>query len=120
MKVVCDVHIPFKLISFLRSKNIEAAHVNNILNSFYTSDKAIADYADKNNLVVITKDIDFRNSYFIQRSLQRVIRICLGNIPTAGLIMIFEKHLDFLIELYQTTPQFYIEISSSHSVMPAT
>ena len=96
MKVLCDVHISFKLVTFFRSRNIEATHVNTILDSFYSADKAIAAYADHYNMIVITKDVDFRNSYFIKKTPQRLIRICLGNINTTDLIIIFEQQLNFL------------------------
>ena len=68
MKVICDVHIPFRLVSFLKQAGIVAEHENNLPDGFYTTDKAIPDYADKNKLLVISKNIDFRNSYFIKRS----------------------------------------------------
>ena len=117
MKVLCDVHISFKLISFFRRKNIEAIHVNTILDSFFSSDKAIATYADQNKLIVITKDIDFRNSYFIRKSPQRLIRICLGNINTTDLITIFEQQLNFLEKAYQSHTFFYIEINSNNTLI---
>jgi len=70
MKILCDVPISFKLFTFLRSRKIEATHVNTILNSFYSADKAIAAYADHYDMIVITKDVDFRNSYFIKKTPQ--------------------------------------------------
>jgi len=82
MKVLCDVHITFKLISFFKNNGIETEYVNNKLNSFFTTGKTISEY---------------------------VIRICLGNIPTAALIIIFESKLEFLKKLYQSTPKFYLE-----------
>ncbi|WP_158267428.1 DUF5615 family PIN-like protein [Adhaeribacter arboris] len=54
MKVSYAVHIPLRLVSFLNKQGISAEHVNHLPDSFYTTDKVIADYADKNQLVVIT------------------------------------------------------------------
>ena len=113
MKVLCDVHIPIKLVYFLRNNKVEAEHVINILSGFYTSDRDIANYADENNFIVITKDVDFRNGFFIKKSPQKLIRVCLGNIPTADLITIFQNQLRNLNKIYLTTPQFYIEINSN-------
>ncbi len=31
MKVLCDVHIAFKIIKFFEAKRVETVHVNNIL-----------------------------------------------------------------------------------------
>lgn len=117
MKVLCDVHIPMKLVTFLKSRGVEAQHVNYILNSFHTSDEDIAAYADENELIVITKDIDFRNAYFLKKSPQRLIRICLGNIATTELIYIFEDNLRFLKKTYAATSTFYVEISRGNTLI---
>ncbi|MDX5347204.1 MAG: DUF5615 family PIN-like protein, partial [Hymenobacteraceae bacterium] len=99
------------------SKGVEAIHVNNILDSYFTTDKAIAEYANQNQLIVITKDIDFRNSYFLKKSPKRLIRICLGNIATKELISIFEKHLELFRKTYSSNAEFYIEISSENTLI---
>lgn len=106
-----------KLITFLKSNGVEAQHVNHILNSFHTSDKDIAAYADENKLIVITKDIDFRNSFFLNKSPQRLIRICLGNIATTELISVFEHNLAFLKKTYAATSAFYVEISRDNTLI---
>lgn len=37
-KVLCDVHIAFKVVRFFKEKGYEAIHVNDILDSYYTKD----------------------------------------------------------------------------------
>ncbi|RDV16912.1 hypothetical protein DXT99_02065 [Pontibacter diazotrophicus] len=106
-----------KLVSFFQNKDVEAQHVNNILNSFHTSDKDIAAYADENKLIVITKDVDFRNAYFLKKSPQRLIRTCLGNIATTELISIFENNLTFLKKTYAATAEFYVENSRDNTLV---
>ncbi|MCJ8167397.1 DUF5615 family PIN-like protein [Pontibacter sp. E15-1] len=117
MKVLCDVHIPLRLVKFLQLHGVEAYHVNNILDSFYTSDGAVATYADKHQLIEITKDVDFRNAYFLSKSPQRLIRVCLGNMATKELNAIFEKYLELLKKSYHTTARFYIEISRENALV---
>ena len=77
MKVLLDVHLPFRLLSFLKSNGINAMHVNDLPDSFYSTDKAIANYADVNGFTVVTKDIDFRNSFFLHKKPKKLIRVCL-------------------------------------------
>ena len=38
MKVLCDVHIAKKVVRFFQSRDIEAIHVNDILDSWYSKD----------------------------------------------------------------------------------
>lgn len=45
MRVLCDVHIPYRLVNFLRERGVDATHVNRILNKWYTRDSEIARYA---------------------------------------------------------------------------
>ncbi len=41
MRVLCDVHIPYRLVSQLRELGIDATHVNRVLEGSRTKDSAI-------------------------------------------------------------------------------
>lgn len=75
-----------KWSTILSDAGFQTIHVNQILDSWNTKDKDICEYADKNDLIVITKDYDFRDSYFINGSPKKLIKINLGNISTIELI----------------------------------
>jgi len=68
MKVLCDVHIALKVVRFFQNNNVEASHANDLPDSFYSSDRDICKFADRNDCVVITKDSDFLNSYLMQQT----------------------------------------------------
>jgi predicted nuclease of predicted toxin-antitoxin system len=107
-----DVHLPISLSKFLDSQpGCTAVHVNQILQKWYTKDAEICKYADDNLLVVITKDQDFKNSHFINKTPKKVIRIALGNISNADLIMLFDKYLPFILPL-TLKERIYIEVSA--------
>lgn len=93
MKALCDVHISYKVVRFLNDRGVLAQHVNNLPDKWYTKDNAVCEYADANDLVVITKDDDFRNTHFIQGTPKRLVRITLGNISNAELLKILDEHL---------------------------
>lgn len=101
MKVLCDVHIALKVVRFFQKNNVEATHVNGLPNSFYSSDKDICKFADQNDHVVLTKDSDFLDSYLVQQTPFKLIKVNLGNISTPELIAILERHLDFLIAYFE-------------------
>jgi len=113
IKILCDVHIAFKIAKFFEDKGHEAVHVNNILDSFKTKDSAISDYANLHGLTVLTKDVDFKNSHFVQGKPSRLLRIALGNIPTKRLIEILESNLEAIIEHFQWDKCF-IEIGDGY------
>ncbi len=109
MNFLCDVHISYKLVNYLNRKGHNAIHVNQILDKWLTADDAIGAYADANELVVISKDSDFRDSHFVLKTPRKVIRICLGNVSNQRLIALFEEHLDKL-ENELKAEAVYIEI----------
>lgn len=86
MKFHCDVHISYKVVNHLSDAGFETIHVNQILDRWNTKDRDICKFADSNDLIVITKDYDFRNSFFVDGSPKKLIKINLGNISTIELI----------------------------------
>lgn len=61
MNFLCDVHITRKLSKQLAEMG-HIVHVNDILNKWNTRDVEITEYVDNNDLILITKDQDFRNT----------------------------------------------------------
>ena len=112
-KVLCDVHIAFKVAKFFEERGYEAIHVNNIMEGSQTKDSAISDYANLHGLTVLTKDMDFKNSHFIQGKPNRLLRITLGNIPTKRLIEILDANLNTIIEHFQSEKCF-VEIGDGY------
>ena len=100
-RVLCDVHIAYKVVRFFEEKGYESTHVNDILDGFYTKDRNISLYANENGLTVVTKDADFKNSHLLEGSPKRLLKINLGNIPTPRLIEILEANLDKIVEHFQ-------------------
>jgi predicted nuclease of predicted toxin-antitoxin system len=109
MKIICDVHISFKVTNFLNQEGFEAVHVNHILDGDVTKDQKIADYADKNEYAILTKDMDFQHSHFIKSSPKKLIKINLGNISTKILIEILASQIETIKEIF-VKQQFLIEI----------
>jgi predicted nuclease of predicted toxin-antitoxin system len=112
MKFLCDVHISYKLVKHLRLLGFEVIHVNEILDKWITSDSKICNFADQNDLVVITKDSDFRNSFYIKKSPKKLIKINLGNISNQELIQIFSANLQHF-RVLNNNEMFIVEIDKS-------
>lgn len=110
MRVLCDVHLPYRLVARLRELGIEATHVNRILEGSRTTDTAISAYVDANEMLLISKDGDFRDKHFIQGTPARILRITLGNLPNTELIAIVEQRWPDIAALYSQGP-FYAELS---------
>ena len=110
MRFLCDVHISYKIVSHLKSLGFEVIHINEILDKWYTKDHKICDYADRNDLTVVTKDSDFRDSFFIKNTPKKLIKINLGNISNDKLIKIFSENIE-KIQQFGTKASFLLEIN---------
>jgi len=116
MKFLCDVHISYKIVKYLRSLEFEAIHVNEVLDKWHTKDGDISTYADENDLIVLTKDTDFRNSFLISNTPKKLVKVNLGNLSTSILIDVISENLQaiqklnssggFMIELDQGSTTF--------------
>ncbi|MPR32660.1 DUF5615 family PIN-like protein [Salmonirosea aquatica] len=102
MKALCDVHIAFKVVYFLQKNGIETKHVNELPNGCFTADPEICDFADQGDYVMITKDADFLDSFLLQKSPRKLLKINLGNITTSRLIAILEENIDYLKSFFET------------------
>lgn len=111
MKVLCDVHLPYRLVNWLRQRGVDATHVNRILDGSVTQDAAVAAFADTNGMILVTKDSDFRDSHFLTGTPSRLIRVTLGNLSNDALLALFEQHWSALAEVLAATPC-YIELGS--------
>ena len=110
MRVLCDVHIPYGLVSRLREMGINATHVNRILNGSETTDSAIAAFVDANDMLLITKDGDFRDSHFLTGTPARLLRVTLGNLSNTELTTLVEAHWPIIAEVAEEA-RCYLELS---------
>jgi len=119
MRIICDVHIAYKIKHFFESKGIETFHVNELPDSWYTSDKDITDFADKNNLIVVSKDVDFQSSHLLKQLPKQLLRIALGNLSTRETIQLLESYLPVLENAFKN-PICFVEIGKDycHVVSP--
>jgi predicted nuclease of predicted toxin-antitoxin system len=105
-------------VKHLRTLGYVVIHVNEILNNWFTADSMISKFADDNDLIVITKDSDFRNSFYINNTPRKLIKINLGNISNELLIQIITDNLEhfnklndnqlFIIEVDKNSIQFNV------------
>lgn len=114
MKFLCDVHISYKLKDHLIEHGHEAIHVNHILDKWLTKDEDICTYADEFNLIVISKDADFRNSHLVRRTPRKLVKINLGNLSNSKLIEVFHSQLNLIGQLNKRS-RFLIEMDLESS-----
>jgi predicted nuclease of predicted toxin-antitoxin system len=118
MRVLCDVHIPYRLVSRLRQLGIDATHVNRILDGSETKDTDISAFVDANDMLLITKDGDFRASHLLTGRPARVVRLTLGNLSNSQLVAAVESSWSEIADCCRSGPC-YLELSRRGCVLIA-
>lgn len=58
----------------------------------------IAELADGEGRVVVTKDRDFRDGYLLAGSPRRLLAVATGNITNTALLALFQANLDTIVD----------------------
>jgi predicted nuclease of predicted toxin-antitoxin system len=112
MKFLCDVRISIKLAKHINNQGFECIHINTILDKWFTSDSTIAKFSDLNDLILITKDFDFKSSFLVHKTPKKLIKINLGNISNTQLIEMFNQFITEIETINNNHNQYMIEIDS--------
>ncbi|MBK5214947.1 MAG: DUF5615 family PIN-like protein [Flavobacteriaceae bacterium] len=115
MEFLCDVHISIKIAKSIEDLGYKCEHVNRILKKWNTTDEEIINYVGKNNLILITKDQDFRNSFLLNSTPNKLIKIDLGNISNEDFLKIITNLLPMIYNVNRENKKFMIEVSKSTS-----
>lgn len=97
MKFLVDAQLPARLARFLSSAGHDALHTAELPCRGRTTDMRIAELADEQGRVVVTKDRDFRDGHLLTTSPQRLLVVTTGNITNTALLSLFEAHLDAIV-----------------------
>ena len=111
MKFLCDVHISYKIATAIQQAGYTAEHVNDLPDRWHTPDQAIAAYANQHDLILLTKDKDFRNSFLLNRRPKKLIKINLGNVANQRLSALIVGNLPQLDTLSAEASSFMVEVT---------
>ena len=98
MRFLVDAQLPRRLAVFLDGAGHEALHTLDLPDRNTTSDRRIAELADQEDRVVVTKDRDFRDSHLLRGSPRRLLIITAGNLVNPVLLSLVDRHLDALLD----------------------
>lgn len=112
MKFLIDAHLPHRLVFLLRAAGHEAIHPLDMPKGNRTTDTEINDTSVRDQYVVLTKDADFENSFYLQGLPYKLLLVSTGNMSNSNLNAIFQANLSVLaaaleehrfVELTRTT-----------------
>lgn len=100
MKYLVDAQLPYLLAEVLRKKGYDVIHTDDLPDKDETSDTIIRQIATRENRVVITKDSDFQDSYFLFGQPPWLLLLTTGNIKNRQLLDLFRSNMAAIDELF--------------------
>lgn len=100
MKFIVDAQLPFKLSRLLTERGHDAIHTADLPNKEKTSDNEIREIARQEERIVITKDVDFLNSFYLQNHPKRLLIVTTGNIKNNELFELVLNNMKRIEELF--------------------
>ncbi len=101
MKFLVDAQLPYGLKSLLIAAGFDAIHTDDLPDKERTTDAQIRNFSLKEDRIVISKDADFVDSFYLQSIPEKLLLISTGNIRNHELYRIFQKNLPKIGELFR-------------------
>jgi len=92
MKLIVDAQLPAKLCDILNQHGLESIHVDTLPKGDETPDFEISEYADRNDLIVVTKDVDFYHA-FMTSGKPKLLLVTTGNLKNRQLFDLFRANI---------------------------
>ena len=102
MKFIIDAQLPFALSKYLENIGFDVVHTDNLPNREFTTDNEIRELSVSEKRIVITKDSDFLDSFYIKAIPPKLLLVSTGNIKNKALISLFDSNIDKIVELFST------------------
>lgn len=97
MRFLVDAQLPARLARRLTEVGHDATHTLDLPEANRTPDDEVANIADAEDRVLVSKDNDFRDSHLLHRTPKKVLIVATGNIANRELLALFDEHLEAIV-----------------------
>jgi predicted nuclease of predicted toxin-antitoxin system len=101
-KFIVDTQLPPVLASFLQRKGFDAIHTTSFFEGYLLEDEQINQIAVEQNRIIITKDSDFSEHYFLKGPPPRALHLSVGNIRNRDLVDWFDSVMMLIVSSFET------------------
>lgn len=114
MKFLVDAQLPRRLTYRLRDAGHDATHTLDLPLRNRTRDEEINDLSVRESRVLITKDADFVNSFWLSGEPRKLLFVSTGNITNAELEDIFVPQIQTIVTAFETYD--YLELTRNNLI----
>jgi predicted nuclease of predicted toxin-antitoxin system len=101
VKFLIDAQLPARLAEFLNQAGHDAVHTSGLPDGNRSTDRQIAERADADGRVLVTKDRGFRDGHLLARTPRQLLVVATGNITNNELLSLFELHLGAVVSAFE-------------------
>jgi predicted nuclease of predicted toxin-antitoxin system len=94
VKFLVDAQLPVRVAALLGAAGHDAIHTSELPDGNRSTDREIAQRADAEDRVVVTKDSDFRDSHLLTGRPAKLLVVATGNITNDALLELFGRALE--------------------------
>lgn len=94
MKFLIDAQLPRRLAAELKQAGFEATHTLELPDGNRTTDQTLLKLSIAGQLVLVTKDSDFVQSFLLKRQPWKLLLVSTGNISNDELMKLFQVNID--------------------------
>lgn len=109
MKFLVDAQLPLRLARCLQDAGHDVLHTQELPEQNSTPDSTINQISLERERIVVTKDLDFLESFLIRQQPYKLLLVTTGNIKNSELEALFLNNLEQIVTLLEQHN--YIELS---------
>lgn len=102
MKFLVDAQLPWGLKSWLAEKGFDVTHTEDLPHGNRTHDIEIADIANAESRILVSKDSDFLKLKILQGKPRLLLLITTGNIGNDDLFNLFARNFETIVKLFDS------------------
>lgn len=102
MRFLVDAQLPRRLARLLAAANHDAVHTLDLPLRNLTPDDEILDLCAREDRVLITKDLEFADSFFLRRNPARLLLVLTGNISNKELEGLLQANLARIVAAFDS------------------
>ena len=108
MKFIVDTQLPPLLSTYLKYLGFDSIHTSDFIDGHLLNDNEIIEIAKKESRIIITKDKDFFDQFFIIGSPPKILLLKTGNINNDNLIGLIKRTLSNIIYNFENSSNLII------------
>lgn len=111
MKWLVDAQLPRRLSWWIGQRGQDAVHTLDLPLGNRTPDEDIVELSLRQSRIVVTKDVDFVDSFLLKHRPEKLLVITTGNITNAALETLFHRNFQAIAEAFEGHD--YLELTQS-------